>query len=78
MNTRFGSCSQIPTCQGRDVLFLLIEVDPHLMERIRECLPEGVRGESREFLEKLYLAEDHWRHHHRIPRSGCGEDVHCR
>jgi hypothetical protein len=28
MNTRFGSCSRIPACRGREVIFLLIEVDP--------------------------------------------------
>jgi hypothetical protein len=32
-------------------------------------LSEGVSGESREVLEKLYLAEDYRGHHHRLPRG---------
>jgi hypothetical protein len=81
MNMRFGGCSEILACRGREVLSILIEIDPisgKEFEQLPGCLREGVSAESREVLEKLYLAEDHWRHHHRIPRGSCGQDVHCR
>jgi len=85
MNRRFDlsaieSWSEIPACSGPEVLSLLIELDPisgKESEQYPDDYPKEYR-ESREILERLYLAEDHWRHHHRIYRSSRGEDVHCR
>ena len=63
MNRRFDpsiieSFSEIPACRAREVLFLLIEVDPISGKECEQC-PKAYPKEYREVLEKLYLAEDH-------------------
>ena len=70
MNTCFESCSEIPVCRGPEVLLLLIEVNPisgKESEQYPDAYPKEYRERGREILEKLYLAEDDWRDHHRIP-----------
>src|SRR5689334_5490685 len=86
MNPRFDlatmeRCSEIPACRAREVLSLLIEVDP-ISGKESEQYPDAYPRECWERVENFsrnYIwREDHWTHHHRIPRSSCGEDVHCR
>ena len=52
MNTRFGSCSQIPACRGREVLFVLIEVDP-ISGKESERYPDAYPKEYRQRVEKF-------------------------
>jgi hypothetical protein len=52
MNPCFGSCSQIPGCRGREVLSLLIEVDP-ISGKEFEQYPDAYPKEYRQRVEKF-------------------------
>jgi hypothetical protein len=52
MNMRFGGCSKILACRGREVLSILIEIDPisgKEFEQLPGCLREGVSERVEKF-----------------------------
>jgi hypothetical protein len=63
MNPRFDlatieGCSEIPACRGREVLSLLIEVDPisgKEFEQYPDAYPKEYRQRVEKFSRKLYL-----------------------